>query len=190
MAGCNMKDQSENATYGAVNVIIECEFVVGKAREWICKEFAIIDLRTKRIMCNTLQLPENLSWNDLPSLCKTQNVYLRDCIHGIWFSEGCLPYTELSNILVKACSSYQSGIYTKGLEKCNFLSAILEKPVSNLEDIPNLYTRSDLEIGNIEKSSKKRYACFHDHISSSGRIHCCLNKLYRHKSKLKKYYKM
>ena len=184
-----MEQQSVN-TYGPVIVLIECEFVVGKNKEWLCKEIGVMNLRTKQVMCNTLQPPENVTWNDLPENCKAQNGYLKDHIHGISFSEGCMVYTELADMLVRTCAAYENGIYTKGSEKCTFLSNILEKPILNLEDIPNLYTVNDLQIVNVEQNSRVRYACFHDHNSSSGRIHCCLNKMYRHKSKLRKYYKM
>jgi hypothetical protein len=175
--------------YGPVNVIIECEFVVGKERQKLVKELAVLDLKTKQVLCTTFKPPDNLQWNDLPDLCQSQNLYLREQIHGLFFSEGVLPYSELANILVKTCNQYSSGIYTKGSEKACYLSRILEKTVSNLEEIPNLYNANDIELIKLKEISKSKYACFHNHDSVKGRVHCCLNKVHRHKSKLRKYFK-
>jgi hypothetical protein len=175
-------------SYGVVNVLIECEFVVGKEREKICKELAVLDLTSRQLLCTTFQPPENLSWNDLPYLCKAHNIHLEEYIHGLKFSEGWLPYKEFENILKKACNFHNSGIFTKGLEKSIFLSKILGKNVQNLEDIPNLYTVNDSDFLNRQKISRSKYVCFHNHLYSR-RIHCCLNKVYMQKSKLKKYYK-
>ena len=185
---CNIINPN-SGKYGPFNMIIEIELSVGIDGVYICKEISMMDLNTKQVMCTTFKPPKNTTWAGLSQAAKTRNIYLLEIVHGIPFLAGEKDYDEFPIILRKICTPYATGICTKGLEKANLLSSILGKYVYNLEDVPGLFTKSDLEITNVEKDSSKRYACFNEHKSSSGRIHCCLNKVYRHKSKLRKYYK-
>ena len=175
--------------YGVCNLLVEMELSVGKDCVYFCKETAMLDLNTKQVMCTTFKPPKNTNWDNLCQASKVRNIYLMETVHGLPFSEGENEYSEFHKILRKICAPYIDGIFTKGTEKAKMLSDILGKRVFNLEDIPGLYSRSDLELVNVERNSAKRYACFNGHNSSSGRIHCCLNKVYRHKSKLRKFYK-
>lgn len=181
-------EQRMQEQYGPVRMILECECSFNRNNEWFCKEFAALNLQYKCLMCHTYQPAPNHEWNSLTSYLKEKNRYVQDFIHGLWYSEGDFSQERFKEDLQRVCEGISEGIFSKGPDKCAFFSKLLNKPVYDLETIVGLYTSNDYEVSNMKKMANSKYSCFNDHHSYSGKIHCAMNKVFRHKGKLRTFF--
>lgn len=98
--------------------VVEFQAFRGERNEYIVKEFAIVDIKT---YCSiVIQFAPPYEHSRLPVKTQKTNEWLQRHYHRLSWDDGNVPYTELMLTIVDICSHF-SVLYTKGLEKTNFL---------------------------------------------------------------------
>lgn len=114
-----------------MKAVVEFQGFLNPNNEYIIKELVII--------CVETELPQQWLFkppgNRLPPCVKYSepNKWLALHYHGIPWDSGETEYYQLENILRMKTYMYET-IYTKGLEKSQYLSTLMRRCVSNLED--------------------------------------------------------
>src|SRR5688572_29029286 len=105
--------------------IIDIECLRGRNGDLIIKEMAIVNPYTRQVQSFLFRAP--YSWKCLPAKVKGCNRWLTDCLHGLRWDDGYIPYHELKGILSQATKNCV--IYAKGVEKVKLLAGILNGEV-------------------------------------------------------------
>lgn len=99
-------------------VVVEFQAFRGVHNEFILKEIAAVDVSTGRFVVVLFAPPcERVRLH--PKIQKT-NDWLMKHYHRIHWNDGTVPYKDMVSILTQMFSNF-TVVYTKGLEKANFL---------------------------------------------------------------------
>ena len=98
--------------------VIEFQAFRGNNDRYIVKELVILDLQTC-VIYNFLFKPP-FTFNNLNSKSKRTNNWLTRNLHHIGWNEGFTSFEEVESIMNHYCSKF-ARLYTKGLEKCNWI---------------------------------------------------------------------
>lgn len=124
-------------------VVLEFQAFRGVRNEYIVKELAAVDIRTGRyVVCLFAPPYERIQLH--PNIRKT-NSWLEKHYFLLGWNDGNVPYRDVVPIIAQICSNFRI-IYTKGLEKANFLRQygnvvdlnVIEAPVVPRSFIPIL----------------------------------------------------
>lgn len=110
--------------------VVDFEAYRGDDRQFIVKELAIVDVQHGLSRVILFKSPFDRACLNR----KSQRIadWLEHNLHGISWTEGEVDYTHLHKIIYDVCQMY-SVVFTKGLEKARFLSA-LHTNVRDLND--------------------------------------------------------
>lgn len=115
-----------------MSVIVEIQCLIGKNSQPIIKEMCFIPVSDPyRSDLYLLKPPHN--WHCLDAKEKKTNVWLEKNYHRLKWSDGYAEYSELMDILLMHTTEY-SNVLSKGLEKSQLLSNLLDREVINLDD--------------------------------------------------------
>jgi len=98
--------------------IIEFQAFRGNNNEFIIKELVFLDLQTLVVFPFLFKPP--FSFNKLTNKAKKTNKWLMRNFHHIEWCDGFTTYNSLESVMQHFCSEFTS-IYTRGLEKCNWV---------------------------------------------------------------------
>jgi len=116
-------------------LFIEVENLKGKNGETIVKELGMSGYTSDGVdVQQAFMFKPPYSDNEMSNVNRRCNSWITKNIHHIRWGEGFVPYEELDRILNMAVF-HHSAIYTKGLEKAEFLSRIIGKTVQNLDEM-------------------------------------------------------
>ena len=143
--------------------VIEFHAFRGNDDKFIIKELVILDLLTFVVYPFMFEAP--FSFNKLNAKAKTTNKWMSKYFHHIQWYEGYITYTNLHSIMFEFCSKYNL-IYTRGLEKCNWIQR---------------YTHDRVIDIHIDKDFKYQSAncCISVKNPKHGQTQCALHNAYR-----------
>lgn len=121
-------------------VIVDLQgFKLQKNNEFICKEFAVINIESGLCLSRTFKPP--FSWSKLNRKDKQNVRWLTKNLHNLEWTIGDLPYSEIGTTIQDLLDEIDK-IYVKGLEKISWLQVYVNKEIINLEelDCPKLTT--------------------------------------------------
>ena len=118
-------------------VIIDIACLRGMEGTLVVKEFAAVSVGSAGGEAKSIQSfmfqPPYPEWAISKETRRTNN-WVTANLHGIRWSHGHIPYTELKNILLETVIDYDK-IYTKGLEKAEFLTDLIGTKVHDLDKL-------------------------------------------------------
>lgn len=126
--------------------VIECELMRGMCGEYVLKEVTLA--RSIRKRCVIILLHEMIkspcSWFELKPKEQATNEWLTRYRHGHSFSYGRVSVHAL-RAQIEELVPRGSIMYTKGLEKSQFLTKTLKYPVCSIDEAPATATIEDDE---------------------------------------------
>ena len=110
-------------------LVIEFQGLKDKNNDFIIQELAFVGSKCKAVYF--FSLPLDFCENEKN---EKSNEWLSKNFHNLKKDQNGLPYVRLNKILRYHTNMYNT-IYTSGLEKAEFLSKILNRPIFNCNDI-------------------------------------------------------
>ena len=98
--------------------VVEFQAFRGERNEYIVKEFAAVALNTNWYVVILFAPP--YEHTSLPMKTQQSNNWLQRHYHRLRWDEGNVPFEDIVPLIVHICSRF-TVLYTKGLEKTNFL---------------------------------------------------------------------
>lgn len=142
--------------------VVEFQAFRGEHNEYVLKEFTAVDLTTDRFVLVLFAPPYDSA--RLPSNIQKSNEWLVKHYHRLRWNDGNVPYKDMVRIVAQICSEF-SVIYTKGLEKTNFI-----RQYYHHGDVIDL---NDMNAPVVSRSYKPTVKCPVSHHST---LHCPLRK--------------
>jgi hypothetical protein len=112
-------------------VVVEVECFQSSG-DYIVKELAIVDSERCGISHYIFKSPYSLS--KLGKKFRKTNNWITRNLHQLKWSDGFIEYKELVPILVSSTESARF-IFSKGSEKCKFLSSLIGRPVFDFDHL-------------------------------------------------------
>lgn len=115
-------------------VIVDLQgFKLVEDNEFICKEIAVINIKTDECVSKIFKPP--FLWSALSNKNKKNVQWLTKYVHGLEWCSGDVSYDNLMTTIQELLSiSEINKIYVKGLEKLKWLERFVCKKIINLED--------------------------------------------------------
>lgn len=129
------------------SVIVDVQgFKLHENNEFICKEFAVIDIKSG--VCSSHMFKPPFAWSKLNRQSRKCVQWLTAHHHNLEWCAGQVEYSKVENIIKKLESAEIDRVYVKGGEKVRWLEKYIQKRIINLEslDCPalsELYTPLD-----------------------------------------------
>lgn len=112
--------------------VIEIECLQGVEGSYVVKEIAIMSVTEPGLFTKTFKPP--YSWRRLPRKVHEQNSWVSRNMTHIRWDEGEVPYANLVPF-IRECASVTDRLYTKGTEKADFLSRLLDQDIFELGEL-------------------------------------------------------
>lgn len=149
-----------------VYVVIDIECLYDVDGSLVVKEFAVMSTTKPELFSKTFKPPRG--WSELPLKVRWMNGWeFRNKNHILW-SAGLEDYEKLEHRLLESIPPHCI-LFTKGKEKCYFLSALLNKPIYELGEIGCPKAR-------MLENPRHRFRCCNNDLNFSHRIgsHCAV----------------
>lgn len=105
--------------------------------EFVLKQLAVISVSKEQTEPLTFLFQPPYSWSCLPAKYKSINLWLERNFHGIRWSSGDVPYSDVGKILEASLKDARC-VYVKGLEKKLWMENFMEKSKLRIVNIEEL----------------------------------------------------